>query len=401
MKHLLIVEPQAGGHRMHYVRHIVAAAIERSFKVTLATWPESLEHPSFRQIDATYGGRFETMLMSRQRMPDELLNRSTDFPQQHAFHQIFKETYKSIPANARPSHIFVPFLNMIDKVVPLLGSPFGVTPWSGIVMRDTFHHAEMGISGRRRRSDLIKKWLFLALARNRSLASLFTIDQALPEYVTKHHPALRERVSWLPDPVSMDGSATRESSRAALGIPDSKVVVLVFGVLNERKCLDKLIAALALAPCPTNVVALVAGRQLDNTRALLATPEAEVLVRAGRMIQIAGYLTAEQEHMVFAAADVVWVGYRDHFTMSGVLLQAGFMKLPVIACDQGLIGWLAKRHQLGPCIHVDDRAEVAAALSGLAASEALRNEFGRNGRLLADKHDVATFTDHIFKKIDA
>lgn len=401
MKHLLIVEPQAGGHRMHYVRHLVAGATRRGMRVTLATWPESFGHPAYEQLVAEHGGRFDTLSMSRRRMPDTLLRQGASFRQQRAFHRMFAEMFAALPASARPTHVIVPFLNLIDKVVPMLGSPFGGTPWSGIVMRDTFHHAEMGIPGRRRHSDRIKKWLFLRLAGNRHLQALFTIDQALPEYLARHYPSLRDRVIGLPDPVAMCGTVTRTSARAGLGFEDGQLVVLVFGVLNERKRLDALIAAMTLPSCPEQIVALAAGRQLDDTKALLATPTAQALIGAGRIVQVDGYLSAEQEYQAFAAADVVWVGYRDHFTMSGVLLQAGFMRLPAIACDQGLIGWLARRHRLGPCIRVDDPHEVAKALSDLAASAALREEYGSNGRRLAEAHDVTRFVDCIYQSIDA
>ena len=51
------------------------------------------------------------------------------------------------------------------------------------------------------------------------------------------------------------------------------------------------------------------------------------------------YLNMDEENMVFSAADVVWLGYQGHYHMSGVLVQAGVMGLPVVASDEGLMAF--------------------------------------------------------------
>lgn len=400
MTHLLIVEPQAGGHRMHYVRHVATAAVARGWRVSIATWPESISHPSFKQLEMALPNAFGTLLMSRSRMPDELLRQGAGFRQQLAFHRTCADLYRSLSGDELPSHVFVPFLNNFDKIVPFLGSPFGRTPWSGIVMRDTFHHEAMGIPGRRRRSDVVKKWLFLRLASNQRLRALFTIDEALPEFLERYHLRAAERVVFVPDPVQMPLAVDRGAVRTSLGIDESSVVVLVFGTLDQRKQVDAVIAAMKLPACPDSVVLLIAGRQTSEIERLVGSADARKLAESGRLVQINEYLSAEQEADVFAAADIIWVGYRDHYTMSGVLLQAAASELPVIACREGLIGWLTQRHRAGCVVEAADYAMVATALSTLAASPELRREFGSRGSALARRHSVAAFAERILQSAE-
>lgn len=396
-EHLLIIEPQAGGHRMHYVRYVVAAAISRGYRVTVATWAESAEHVSFKQIRTQHPG-CGVLLMSRSGMSDAVLLRG-GFPRQIAFHRMFDAFLRGLPAEQRPTHVFVPYLDMIDKVVAILGSPFGMVPWSGIVMRDTFHHEAMGIPGRRRRSDLVKQWLFLALLRDRRLTCLFTIDPSLPEWLHQRKPRSADRLAWLPEPVVMRGDATRAAVRLALGIPANSSVLLVYGVIDARKRLEAAIEALASPVCPHDVVLLIAGPQSKDTLALLSKGAGLKLISEGRIFQKNAYLSAHDEFEVFRASDFVWLGYRDHYTMSAVLIQAAAMGLPVIACAEGLIGWITQREALGVAVDVDDADLVGSSIRALCEQPEVVAQHAANGLVLAKSHHPERFAQRVLDTI--
>ena len=397
-EHLLIIEPQAGGHRMHYVRHVVAAAISRGYRVTVATWPESAEHISFKQILAQHPG-CGFLLMPRERVPDALLAQSAGFRLQYAIHQMFAAFVRGLALGDRPTHVFVPYLNLIDKVVPILGSPFGAAPWSGIVMRDTFHHEAMGIPGRRRRSDLVKQWLFLALLRDRRLTCLFTIDPSLPEWLRQRKPHSADRLAWLPEPVAMRGEAMRAAVRLALSIPAASRVLLVYGVIDARKRLEAVIEALASPACPDDVVLLIAGPQSKDTPALWSTGAGLKLISEGRIFQKNAYLSADDEFEVFRASDFVWLGYRDHYTMSAVLIQAAAMGLPVIACAEGLIGWITQREALGVAVDVDDADLVGSSIRALCEHPEVVAQHAANGLVLAKSHHPERFAQRVLDTI--
>jgi glycosyltransferase involved in cell wall biosynthesis len=68
------------------------------------------------------------------------------------------------------------------------------------------------------------------------------------------------------------------------------------------------------------------------------------------------------------------------------------MGLPVIACEEGIIGWRTRKHQLGLSVAVDDLQAVVEAINRLARDRGLSDEFGRNGRRYSAGFSVDNFT---------
>ena len=104
--------------------------------------------------------------------------------------------------------------------------------------------------------------------------------------------------------------------------------------------------------------------------------------------------------MVFSAADVVWLGYQGHYHMSGVLVQAGVMGLPVIACEEGLIGWLTRRFGSGPVVATSSPAAIATAIAELSRNATLAQHCGENGRLAYASHNLGIFSRILVDSIE-
>jgi glycosyltransferase involved in cell wall biosynthesis len=62
------------------------------------------------------------------------------------------------------------------------------------------------------------------------------------------------------------------------------------------------------------------------------------------------FITAEEELDLFSACDVVWLGYKGHYGMSGVLVQAYRFGKAVVATADGLIGWFCRTGELGTVV---------------------------------------------------
>ena len=77
------------------------------------------------------------------------------------------------------------------------------------------------------------------------------------------------------------------------------------------------------------------------------------------------YISSELETAYYCAADIIWLGYKDHFGMSGVLIKAAVCNREVLACKEGLIGKLTNEHQLGLTTNTDNPEDVAEALGEL------------------------------------
>lgn len=162
-----------------------------------------------------------------------------------------------------------------------------------------------------------------------------------------------------------------------------------------RKGIDALLNAIQRVDFPQEICLLLAGKQDDDVRCLLASEDVRVLREAGRLREIDAFLDDEDEYRVFRAADIVWMGYRGHYGSSGVLTQAGTMRLPVVACDVGLIDWMTREYELGLTVAVDDARSVAAALGTLTSNRALYQNLGENGRKLAARHNGEFFAKEI------
>jgi len=237
--------------------------------------------------------------------------------------------------------------------------------------------------------------LFFRLLGSKSLRKLFTIDETLVQYANQYRSGSAEKLRFVPEPYQFDRAHSRTQARLELGISDGTVVLLVYGALNGRKGIDALLSALRQSDFPDEVDILLAGVQDEDVRRLLASPEFGALRNAERLHEQDWFLSDEEEHMVFQAADIVWLGYKRHYTRSGVLIQAGMMGLPVVACEVGLLGWLTRKHNLGLSVSVDDARAVVEAIKTLARERDLSNYFGRNGRKHSADYTVKEFAGRI------
>jgi glycosyltransferase involved in cell wall biosynthesis len=140
---------------------------------------------------------------------------------------------------------------------------------------------------------------------------------------------------------------------------------------------------------PSRCHLLLAGKQAPEAMTILQSPPAMRLRQAGRLHEIAHYLNEEEENLAFSAADAVWLGYIAHYQMSGVLVQAGMMGLPNIACEEGLIGWLTTRHQSGVVVPMSDSSIVARKIKDLFETPGRAREYGNNGRKAYASHTEA------------
>jgi len=393
---VMVFQPEARGHHMIlYLRHIAREAVRRGWRLHLVTTHEATSHPAYRVVKGECGDRMTTSPVPDARYPRENPTALSLLAFQLRQHRIFAMAYRRLAATDRPDVVLVENLDHCDKAISLLGSPFGDAPFVGLQMAVRFHHRRMGVRGGASRQDRMYEWLFRRLLRVPTLRSLVVIDEALAEYTQRAHLAEKEKVRFVPDAASLSGKESREQTRQALGLLAEQVGVLVYGALSERKGLAELLAAVADERCPERIVLVLAGVRDAHVDDLLGGADARRLRAEGRLIDIPGFLDDAGEFRVFRAADVVWLGYRGFPGMSGVLVQAAVMGLPIIACAEGIIGWLAARYGVGKVVDVSRKNEVLGALTRLASDPDLRLAYGERGRRMAERHAPERFAGAI------
>jgi D-inositol-3-phosphate glycosyltransferase len=126
-----------------------------------------------------------------------------------------------------------------------------------------------------------------------------------------------------------DRSINYDQARQLLGIEAGQKIVLFFGQIKKVKGLDVLIKA--LAHCPEDIKLCIAGKpwkdDFKKYQDLITALQLEE-----RIIKKIKYITDEERELLFKAADLIIIPYREIF-QSGVLLMAMSYNKLVVASD--------------------------------------------------------------------
>ncbi len=380
---IAIFEPEAEGHHMVYVEHIVRALLSRGHEVHLALTDRARAHPAFLAIPAEL--REQISLWS---MPDtETDANASDLRRirdQFKRRADYATAFKAIPVKL--DCCFMLNLDRADLPLALLGSPFGKIPFSGFLMGRQFHSPKVGVKTQAlRRRDKIAEPVFHRMLKIPSLKKVISVDETLVQYAQQEHLGEAEKVVHVPDATYINPGAFQGDARAELELAPTDVALLVYGSLSMRKGVQEAIEGVRAAANP-NLKLIIAGKQDDEVRGLLARLPAGI-----SFIERAGFLSAEEESLMFQACDVVWVGYRHWFGMSGVLLQAGALAKPVLAMDEGLVGFLVEKHNLGWTVDISSPSAVASVLGEVVAGVEERAVRGQNGYRYAEGRTPEAF----------
>ncbi|RDK00803.1 glycosyltransferase [Paraburkholderia lacunae] len=347
MSRLLIVEPEATGHRMVlYVRLIAEEAHLRGWKVTLMTTASALAHSATQSAISALGFKLDIA-----KMPE--IARGNGYGKlqllsgQRAYLRAFEQGYREYRKTNAVNFVYVPYLNYIDKLAGLYGSPFGATPFGGMILAAKFHHHACGIAGPRGRMDVVNRVLFQRLLSLRTLALATTIDEPLPKYVMRNMPALAPKIRYVPDASFIRQPAERRTSRRALGLEEGDFVVASYGSLSPRKGLARLLSMFSAADLPKHFRLLLAGAQDAEAAHLIRSFMAEAGERRSQVVVLNRFCTELEEGWVFAAADAMWLCYENFSGMSGVLIQSAQAGVPVITSNYGLIEHNRAKSSLG------------------------------------------------------
>ncbi|MFK4444395.1 glycosyltransferase involved in cell wall biosynthesis [Caballeronia udeis] len=341
---VLIVEPNFTGHRWRYAEWAAAAYMEAGYRCVIVTDPANAAHSLAVRI--TRENRPELQIQ----FVEPLVHGRSGLAKVSyvRFFRDFKHAFDAASRNRKIALVVVPYVDYFFYSLPFTGSPFGATPWVGITMRANFHHAKVGVKAPREPLvNAIKAQLFQRAIRTPGLKTLLTIDPTLTEWCTRagHQAARSAAVQYLADPFPDAKAAEPLAARQRLGLGTGKHV-LVYGAITERKGIQELVAALAQRAGTDQPTLVVAGAQDDETRAFFASAGA----LSPPAVFMDRFITAEEELDLFSACDVVWLGYKGHYGMSGVLVQAYRFGKPVVATADGLIGWFCRTGELGPVV---------------------------------------------------
>ncbi len=384
---VLILEPHANGHHAVYLRWIVQAASDRGWKCIIASTRQAYAHPGFSTPTLLDRAAVEPYVMDDMVVPSADGGATAIMRREYRYWNAFRTAYMDVSSRFRIDGVVLPYLEYCFHSMAMLGSPFGCTPWTSISMRLQVNQRATDKKGRP------VKWHFAdRLLRDRFLRSLWCINPSIeklpPHWLDKHHAP---KLQYVADPAdeqeTRDGTA-RQEARRALGLATGKIAILGFGYMNERKGVDRLVKLLAGSHELDDYVLILAGTQSKEFRIATGSTTFTQLIEAKRLILMNHFLNEAEQNRVFAASDIVWVGYVGHPYMSGVLALAGRAGLPVLGTRDGEIGYFIERYGTGKCVDVGSNEDIERALVDLRSPE-VRNAAGEGGRNAFANHTPA------------
>ena len=314
--------------------------------MVLLTTNDALLHDGCKAVLSEFGGRLKVATM-----PDVPAGGGTSrfelLRSQYRWIRAFHAGYRDVSQRERIDFVYVPFFNNIDKVIIWSGSPFGATPFGGMVMAAKFHHQKCGIIGATSKHDIVSELFFRLTLRTRKLAVLTSIDEPLADFVKQTIRRGADRVRYVPDVSYIPQPARREAARAIHGFTPDDFVILLYGSVSPRKGLAKLLKLFDSPDLPSNFRLLMMGAQNARAKNMIMDFLDRRPERRHCLVIVDRFVTETEEGQAFACADVVWLCYENFSGMSGVLIQSAQAGVPVVTAGYGLIEHYRERYMLG------------------------------------------------------
>jgi glycosyltransferase involved in cell wall biosynthesis len=356
-RRLLVFEPDAEGHALEWLQHLIAYNENGVEILVLAAAP--LCAALAKTMPATAGARVRLLPLSplERRL---CLQRPLPFAALARWAIVRRHL-------ARTGADSVFFLMLDLQSLPLaLGLGVGGPRVSGILFRPSVHYGAIGPyapSAQERRRDKRKHVLYRRMLANPALERVFSLDPYFPVYAQACYPH-GDKIQPLPDPAhpTVEPTAVRIDAYP----PKGRTAFLLFGYLTERKGPLEVLDALALLPpaIAGRVAMLFAGRidpdlaeRIAQRQRQLAETQPDLWLRIDdRRLE-----SAELSALV-RQSDVVLAPYQRFVGSSGVLLWAAGAGRPVLAQDFGLVGRLTRDHRLGVSADCGDPAILSRAI---------------------------------------
>ena len=393
MNNVLIFEPHSIGHRMVYVRYLLRAMERRGgLRAILVTSLESQSDPYVIAMTTEFGELLSIVTIEFPILASGLLRFiHARLAKQAATFRVLRSVVERLLSQTSVDYVFVPFLDDYCLFpMALKRWPFRRLPWGGIAIRPRFHLHNMGAKVPTRWEDLIEKFAYHRLLRNRGLDRLFSIDPYLEPYFRD------DKIASVPDPSDIFSVAP---THMQFGLPSDAVVLLVYGYLDVRKAIDRLMRAMLDARVDTRLMLLLAGLQCPELSAFLTSDVAQVLRAQRRLVEINRHISDVEEAAAFRRANIVWSYYPHNYCSSGALVRAGQSSRPVIATREGLVGLIVGELGMGVTVAEDDDEGLVMALVRLGNDAMLRAELGKAGFKHFSKATAEAFGDRIVAQI--
>jgi len=386
---VLIIDPDSDGHHPNYIQLVARAFAKQSYNVTLCVDTSNKAIQNEVLNTDMYSFKFS---LYDQKSRD---NYSRIYLIRSQIHMWFKSRalIQRFHTQGWNGRVFYPYLDRLLYAIGMLGSPDQRAPVAGIVMRPPKPLDQVSKYSVASIQALALNKLLKTSCNKSRISDIFVIEPLYYEKIKAIINNRSSRLTLLPDPASCFRVNNKQTARKLLNLPAEPKLILVYGKIAAPKGVLELLRA--IKQMNGNVQALIVGEGV-------ATIDAEMLAEAGsdnifgkiairRNIRV----SMDEERLYYEAADIVWVGYHNHLGMSGVMVQAGQMKLPIIGCNQGAIGYYCNNYNIGLSISPTNSNEIISVIKLLISDQAKSEIMGENGYRVFSKHTPQYFMDSL------
>ena len=361
MKKILIIETEYVGHYLTgYIKYILRSLNKKKIKIFLLLSDETLQKgKGALKILKDENVKFQIETLKTIKVYN--YNFISLFLYQLKLYFLIKKKFQILSNKIIFDHVILTSIQRVDKIISILGSPFGIIKFSGIFLGLKFHLKMFKIDSQST-NNFLSKYLFYRLLKINTLTKIITNDYLLKKFVKKKRWKNENKVLFLHDPKEFNYKFTKKNALTKLGIDKKKFIILVYGAIIDSKGVEELLNIYKLKK--PNIHCLIVGKQYGSTKNFLKNSNlVKSLIKKKKISIYDGWQTEIKESIFFNASDAVWIGYKNYSFPSGVLYQAVCLKKPTILSKEGFINELNKKFRIGISCDIKNPDDILNAVN--------------------------------------
>jgi glycosyltransferase involved in cell wall biosynthesis len=349
---ILIFEPDFGGHRYTYIRHLITGLKPLSGIDSITLVISKAGHAS---------DEYETQLKPIEDginvMPELEVPTGSQLEVAKQRFNALDEAIKRHDAD----HLYVP---SADGLTQVLGAR-SLLPGGKIIPKHMTTEAAMHRGSFAYPAGDLQRKAKIALGFKTIERSPWTrihfVDPLGYEAAKVMSKKLATRSVVLADPVDAVQEINKKQARKNLGIEQTGRWIGVSGAIDARKGCDKLLAAFDMAKLGDSDRLLLAGKAHDDIRALVKD-KYQHHVDSGRLVMIDRYISDDELAWSLSAMDVVCTAHPSHVGLSNIALRALAANRLVLGSSFGWLGRVVPAFEMGVVCNVSSAKEFAGAI---------------------------------------
>lgn len=392
---ILIVEPEINGHHFAmYVRFLVRGLVKKNISFSILTTKKILKHPVLKIIKKEKK-KINFFFLEDLDYPEDKNVLSLIKFQLSNFNKI-KKGFESIK-NIKFDHIFLVTIDHIDKVMPFFGSPFGKNKFSSIILNPKNHFSYYRITKNNFKYNIYNIFLKRILKLS-NLKNLYSNDPLFVRFIKKKYKIYKNKINFFDEPVELECLISKNLAKKKLGISSKTFVILVYGAIKSSKSISDLIHFTTSKEINKKIKILICGKQTIEIKNLLKKKLYKNLIKRKKIIINNKFLNLKDESLVFSAADLTWVVYKNSsLGSSGVFYMSIKAKTPLATANDGIPGYLNKKYRLGPIIHLNNHKQSIKKLHELSNYSFMYRMYQKQLSIISKKKFQNNFYEKILK----